>query len=126
MIRFFVRIALTALVFMFVLPLIKGIDFHGSFGVAMVAALAIGIIGWLIDLLVLLIGAALTIGTLGLALLVLIPLWLLGFWILPAIALKVLADFMPTYLTVRGWVPAIEGGLVLFLLGIITSAPKRK
>ena len=121
MIRFIARILLTAATFHFILPLIPGIDFHGNFGIAVVAALVFGFIGWLVDLIAVALTAFFTIGTLGLGLLILVPLWLFGFWLLPAVTLKVVADIMPTQLAVGGWIPAIEGGLVLLLVGAITS-----
>jgi len=121
MIRFIIRTVITAAVFAFILPLIPGIDFHGNFGTAVVAALVFGILGWLVDLVAKLITGVLTVTTLGLALLILIPLWMLGFWILPAIALRLVADAMPHYMHVHGWIPAIEGGFVMLLLGAMTS-----
>lgn len=121
MIRVLVRFFLTALTFAFILPMINGIDFHGNFVAALGLALVFGIMVWLVDILAVTLTAALTIGTLGLALLWLIPLWLLGFWLLPAVALKLVADFMPAYFTVMGWGPAILGGLVMLLIGTLTS-----
>lgn len=126
MIRFLVRTALTGLAFMYLLPMIPGIDFHGNFGIAVVAALILGIVGWLVDMLAVVLAAVWTISTLGLALLILIPLWVLGFWLLPAVTLHVVADMMPTHLTVNGWLPAIEGGLVLLVVGVATSPLAKK
>jgi uncharacterized membrane protein YvlD (DUF360 family) len=126
MTKFIVRILLTAVTFAFILPMIPGIDFHGNFGIAIVAALVFGIIGSLVDLLAKTLTALFTITTLGLGLLILIPLWVLGFWILPAISLHVLADFMPQHVRVEGWMPAIEGGLVLLVVGAITSFKSKK
>jgi hypothetical protein len=37
------------------------------------------------------------------------------------VALKVLAHFFPSYLTIVGWMPAIWGGLLMLFAGIITS-----
>jgi hypothetical protein len=80
-----------------------------------------GIILWVVDILAVAISAMLTISSLGLALLVLIPLWIVGFWLLPVVALKLLAHFFPTYLTISGWMPAIWGGLLMFFTGVVTS-----
>jgi len=102
--------------------MIPGIDFHGNFLIAILLAFAFGIFLWLVDLLAVTISAMLTIGSLGLALLWLIPLWILGFWLLPAVALKWLADFFPSYLTISSWGAAIVGGLLMLLVGIITSS----
>jgi uncharacterized membrane protein YvlD (DUF360 family) len=121
MIKFIIRICLTAAIFMFVLPQIPGIHFHGHFSTALFMSIAFGIASFLVDLVTMAISTMLTISTLGLALLVLIPLWAIGFWILPAVALKVTADFMPSNLTIDGWMPAILGGLVLLVVNAATG-----
>jgi hypothetical protein len=64
------------------------------------------------------------VGTWGAALLWLIPLWVLGFWLLPAVALKVVSDIAPTYLTVHGWIPAILGGLIMLFISLITASSR--
>lgn len=87
----------------------------------LIAAVLFGFFGWVVEVLAIAITAFLTVGTLGMALLVLVPLWLLGFWLLPAFALKLMADFMPSYLTINGWTPAIEGGLLMLLIGVATG-----
>jgi uncharacterized membrane protein YvlD (DUF360 family) len=121
MIKFIIRVCLTAAIFMFVLPQIPGIHFHGHFSTALLMSIAFGIASFLVDLITMAISTMLTISTLGLALLVLIPLWAIGFWILPAVALKFTADFMPANLTVDGWMPAILGGLVLLVVNAATG-----
>lgn len=121
MIKFIIRLCLTAAIFMFVLPQIPGIHFHGHFSTALIMSIAFGIASFLVDLITTAISAMLTISTLGLALLVLIPLWAIGFWILPAVALKCTADFMPGNLSIDGWMPAILGGLVLLIANAATG-----
>ncbi len=122
MVRFILKLVLTALVFTSILPLIPGIAFHGGFLTGILLAFFFGIMLWLVDLLAMAISAMLTIGSLGLALLFLIPLWIFGFWLLPAVALKFLAHFFPTYLTIAGWLPAIWGGLIMLFVGVVTSS----
>jgi uncharacterized membrane protein YvlD (DUF360 family) len=119
--RWLLRLLLTALTFAFVLPLIHGIDFHGGMIAALCLAILFGIMLWVVDVIAIMLTAALAVGTLGLALLWLIPIWILGFWLLPVFALKLVAHFMPSYFTVAGWEPAILGGLVLLLVGMLTS-----
>src|SRR5271170_4039408 len=102
MLRFILKLVFTALVFIYVLPMIPGIVFHGNFVAALILAFFFGIMLWLVDLLAMTISAMLTVGSLGLALLILIPLWIFGFWLLPAVALKLLADFFPTDLVITG------------------------
>ena len=121
MIKFISRLVLTALVFEFVLPRIPGISFHGHFTTALWISLAFGIASFLVDLFAVFLAAVLSISTFGLALLILIPLWAIGFWILPAVALKVVADFMPANLTIHDWGAAALGGLVMLVVNAATG-----
>jgi uncharacterized membrane protein YvlD (DUF360 family) len=124
--RQIVRLVLIALALYFVFPKIDGIQVHGTFVHILIAAVAFAFLGWLVETIAITISTFLAIGTLGLALLILVPLWIFGFWLLPAYVLRLLADLMPTYLTISGWVPAILGGLVMLLIGVITGGnPKR-
>src|SRR5579872_6537524 len=120
--RFILKLLFTAVVFAVVLPMIPGINFHGNFLAAILLAFFFGIMLWIVDLLAVTISAMLAITSLGLALLWLIPLWILGFWLLPAVALKWVADFFPNYLTISSWTAAALGGLLMLLVGIITSS----
>lgn len=126
MIKFLIRLLLTAFTFLYVLPHVPGIRFHGGLGIAVVAAIAFGILGWLVDAAAVILSAVWAISTLGLALLVLIPLWLVGYFVLPAVTLRVLADVMPQHLNIAGWIPALEGGLIMLLLGVLTSGKNLK
>lgn len=119
--RLLLRVFLKALAFLFLLPMVGGIHFHGSFVTAIGLAIVFSIMLWLVDLGALALAAWLTVTTFGLALLILIPAYILGFWLLPAFALKLAADFMPQYLSVAGWGPAVLGGLVLLLIGLVTG-----
>lgn len=115
------RLILISLAFYFVFPNIPGIQIHGNFVHIFIAAIAFAFLGWVVESIAIAISAILTFGTLGLALLILVPLWLFGFWLIPAYVLKLLADMMPSYLTISGWMPAIIGGLVMLLIGIATG-----
>jgi uncharacterized membrane protein YvlD (DUF360 family) len=119
--RLLLRLVLTALAFIAVLPHIPGISFHGTVFQALMLSILFSIILWLVDLAAIALSAAVAIGTLGLALLWLVPLWILGFWLLPAVALKVVSDFMPGYITIQGWGPAVLGGLFMLLIGLVSS-----
>jgi len=119
--NFLIKLVLTALAFVYLLPMIPGISFHGNFFMAIVVSLIFGIMLWVTDLVALALSAVVTIGSFGLALLWLIPLWLLGFWLLPAVALIVVSDLVPHTMTVHGWMAAILGGLVMLLIGTVTS-----
>jgi len=124
--RLILRLLLSAVAFIVILPLINGIDFHGNFLHALLLAVAFAFMLWVVDLIAVSLSAILTVGSLGTALLWLIPLWLLGFWVLPAVALKLVSDVMPGYLTVTGWAPAIVGGLVMLGIGVLTSGIVQK
>lgn len=119
--RGILRLVLTALAFVAVLPMIPGIDFRGGFLSALLISLLFGLMLWLVELGVGLIAALWTVASLGLALLWLIPLWVIGFWVLPAWALMLTAQFVPQHLTIAGFWPAALAGLVMMLIGLVTS-----
>lgn len=119
--RLLLRILFSALALFFVLPMIQGIQFHGNFVEAVGMGAFFGIMLWATFGIAEFLSAALAVGTLGIGLLFIIPAWLFGFWLLPAIALKLVADVMPAYLTVAGWGPAIWGGLVLFVVQLLSG-----
>ncbi|MBY0357298.1 MAG: phage holin family protein [Candidatus Obscuribacterales bacterium] len=123
--RFIIRLVLSAGAFYFVFPMIQGVHFHGNFFHALLAGFLFALLGWIIELGAIAVSAILTIGTLGMALFILIPVWLIGFWLLPAVVLRLVADFMPSTLVFSGWVPAIWGGLIMLFIGIITSGDFR-
>src|SRR5688572_5989475 len=97
--RILIRLGLMAAAFAFILPQIHGISFHGNFAIALVLSLVFGLVLWLVEITVIALSAVLTVSSLGLALLWLIPAWILGFWLLPAFAMMLTADFVPQYLT---------------------------
>jgi uncharacterized membrane protein YvlD (DUF360 family) len=121
MTRYLVRLALSAGAFYFLFPLIPGVQFHGNFLYALLAGALFAFLGWLVESVAIAISAILAITTLGLGLVVLIPAWLLGFWLLPAVVLKLVADIMPSTLSFTSWMPAIWGGLIMLCIGIATS-----
>jgi len=118
MVRFIIGTILYAVCFMFVLPLINGIAFTGGFG----TAIGLGVLYTVVAVGVIWVGAmaagALGVVSRGVALLLLIPALLLGFWLIPAVVLKVLAEVAPKALSVSGWGPAIIGGLVMLVPGL--------
>lgn len=126
MIRYLMRLALIGSAFYFLFPMIPGVSFHGSFVHALVAGAVFAFLGWLVELAAMALSAILTVGTLGMALVLLIPAWFFGFWLLPAVALRLVADFMPGTLSFSGWIPAIGGGLVMLVIGIVTSGDVSK
>lgn len=123
--RILLRVALSALAIFFLFPMIDGISFHGNLIEAIGLAFFFTLLGWVVEVAAVWLSGLLAVGTFGLALLFLIPAWILGFWLLPAVALKLLANLMPTYLTINGWLPAILGGLALLFIEFITGGHKR-
>lgn len=119
--RLILRLLLSAIAFTAILPLINGIDFHGNFVSALLLAVVFGLMLWVVDLIAVAISAMATISSFGMALLFLIPMWVFGFWLLPAVALKLASDIMPNTFTVNGWMPAILGGLVMLGISMLTS-----
>lgn len=119
------KLVLTSLAFMFVLPLIPGISFQGGFGTAFLISLLFGVMLWIVDLIALALSTFFTITSFGMALLWLIPLWIFGFWLMPAFALKLVSDLAPSYLTIRGFLPAIYAGLVMLFIGVLTKGKNK-
>ncbi len=126
MTRYLIRLALITGAFYFIFPMIPGMHFHGNFIHTLLAGVLFVFLGWVVESIAIALTALLAIGTLGVALIVLIPLWILGFWLLPALVLKFVADLMPATLSFTGWEPAIWGGLIMLLIGIVTSGKVHK
>ena len=119
--RHLFRLLLSAGAFYFLVPLIPGAAFHGNFGHALLAGVLFAVAGWVIEFFAVAISTLLTITTLGMALFFLIPVWLFGFWLIPALALRMVAELMPSVLLFNSWMPAIVGGLIMLFIGVITS-----
>ena len=126
MLKLLWRVLLSALAIYFVLPHIDGISFHGNFPQAIALGAVFALISWLVSLLAVWLTAVLGLATLGLALIVLVPLWVFGWWLLPAITLDVVARLMPEFLTVSGVVPCILGGLVMLFVGFFSGGASFK
>jgi hypothetical protein len=124
--RYIIRLVLIASAFYFIFPMISGIEFHGNFWHALGAGVLFAFLGWVVESLAIAITAILAVGTFGTGLLILIPAWLLGFWLLPALVLRWVANVMPGDLSFSGWLPAIWGGLVMLCIGIATSGNLKK
>ena len=125
--RFIIKLILSVLAFTTVLPMIPGIDFHGNVGSAVVLSLVFGVMLWLVELVVGFAATIWTVTTLGLALLWIVPLWIFGFWIMPALAFMGTAALLPQYLTVNGFMPAAIAGFVMLIISLLTgSKPKKK
>ena len=124
--RFLFRLVILGVAFDYVLPLIDGISFHGNFLEAALAGLFFSCLVWAIEKLAFAVSAFLTITSFGLALLYLIPIWIVGFWVLPALCLKLSAVMMPGLISVNGWIPSFLGGLIMLVVGIVTGEKPAK
>jgi hypothetical protein len=123
MLRYIVRILLTAAVFCYIYPKYDtGVVFHGAFwptgvlyaaGFSLVAALFSFLLGLALD--------AFAIVTLGIGVLIIVPAYIVGFWLIPACQLQVFAHYFPQHLTVLGWKAAAIGGLWLLLVNFVSS-----
>lgn len=121
MVNYLIRLGLISSAFYFLFPMIPGIQFHGNFFHALAAGVLFAFFGWVVESIAIALTAVLTFGTFGLALLVLVPAWILGFWLIPAAVLMYLSGILPGTLSFTGWVPAIWGGLIMLCIGIATS-----
>jgi uncharacterized membrane protein YvlD (DUF360 family) len=112
-----IRILITALLFTFVFPMIPGAHFTGGFWPdGIVYGLLMAVVAFAVSLAIL----AFTVGTAGLGAVLII----LGFWIIPAIQLQLLAHFFPKSLAFDGWGSAIICGLILMVVNILTAASR--
>lgn len=117
--NFVVTLLVDALLIAFVLPHLKGFQFSGKFWPqGLLYALGLQAMGLLIGLAV----AAAAVFTLGMALIIIVPALILGFWLLNAIQLKLLAHFFPAYLKLEGWKPAILAGLALMVVDMLVGS----
>jgi hypothetical protein len=119
MINVAIRIFLSACVFTFLIPTIPGAHFTGAFWPdGVVYGLLMAIVVYLFGFAIL----AFTIGTKGFGFLLVI----LGFWLIPAIQLEILAHFFPQHLAFQSWGSAIVAGLVLMLVNLATASSDKK
>jgi putative membrane protein len=115
MLRLLVHWVLSALAILAVAHYVQGF-YVGSFVVALIAAVVIGLINGTLGLFVKVVTFPLTIFTLGIFLLV-----------VNAVMLKLVAAFLPGF-RIEGFMPAFWGALLLAILNMIiralTKAPK--
>lgn len=109
-----------------VFPRIGGIDFRGGFLHAIGVSVLFTFMAWLVEVAAMTLSAIFAIGTLGLGLLIIVPAWILGQWLLPVLALRLVANVLPEYLQVAGWWPALWGGLALMIVSMMTSGDPRR
>lgn len=119
---FLVRVALTALVFFYAFPRLDGIAFHGALWPdAFIAAAIFSAVAWAVGGLISLASTLFAIGTFGLGLFILIPAFLLGFWMIPVLQLQAMAQMFPEYLSLASWQSAVIPGLLLLVVNGLGS-----
>ncbi len=123
--KLIIRILLKALAIMYLFPWMKGTEFHGNFAAALALAVFFSLLLSFAEFLAGFAARVLTISTLGLALLVIIPARILCFWLLPTISLVLISNWFPHMLIIHSWLSAAMGGLVLLTIGLITRSRKR-
>jgi uncharacterized membrane protein YvlD (DUF360 family) len=115
MVRFALRVLLTALVLTYILPMIGGIHFTGTFWPeGIIYGIFFAVCGWILGLLV----ALFAVGTFGIGLIFLI----FGFWLLPALQLELMASLFPAHFTIDHFGSAVIAGLVFMVINVVTHA----
>lgn len=124
MIRFLLRIALTAVLFCFVFPeVLSGVTFNGEFWPdGIIYATVFAITAFVVNFVIALGAAAFAVATLGLGLILLWLARIFLFWLIPAVQLMVFAHYFPEQFQIAGWGSAILAGLLLMVVNIITNS----
>jgi uncharacterized membrane protein YvlD (DUF360 family) len=113
MIHYLIYLAILATALYALIPQIPGVEYHGGFVISLLVVLSFVVAQKIIRMFLKTLSFLATLSTFGLAQLVILPSRLIGFWLIPAAILKVVASFPDSNLRFHGWVPAIVSGLVL-------------
>lgn len=98
------RVLVNAFLFVFLLPVVNGITFHGSFWPeGVVAGVLFGLVVYLVNLGL----AVFTIGTLGLG--------IFAYLLFPALSIQAMGWLFPQYLSVSSFGAAFLAGLVFWI-----------
>lgn len=122
---FIIRLVLTALFFAFLLPLIPGVNVTNGFWAIVGLAFAYRIATFVMQIVCFAISALATLFTAGLALILVIPAYVISFWLLPTLTLSALAHFMPGHLHFHDWIATSLAGLVMFALHFVIDRSKK-
>ncbi len=124
MLKLITRILLKSLAIMYVFPLLPGIKFHGNLYSAGGLAVFFSLLLSFLELLSTLFASALTISTFGVALVFIIPIRILFFWVLPTAALLIIAHWFPSLMTIHNWFGAGIAALLLLATNRLTQDRK--
>lgn len=119
--RLLTRTLLSALIIKFAFPAVPGLGFDGDYLAAILPAVIFAAILYLVETLCFGLAAFMTVASLGLAAIVIIPIWLLGFWLLPALALYLTTYIFPDLLLVKEPIASTYGGALLLGAMLLTS-----
>lgn len=104
------------------MPHIPGFSFHGQFlPHALIYAVVFALTAFVVNAAAYLATGVVSLVTLGLALLVIWPLRLLGWWLLAAYQLMIVARMFPEHLSISGWQSALLAGLVVMVVNFLTN-----
>lgn len=122
MTRLILRIIALALAFTFVFPKIAGFSFTGEFFPdALIYSALFSVTALVVNAVAYIAVAIAGVVTFGLALLIIWPIRLLGWWALAAYQLLLLARLFPEQLHVDGWQPALLAGLGVVVINVLTT-----
>lgn len=116
--KLIIAIVLQAIAF-YVLNLVPGIHFTGSFWNACLYGIFFAIVSFVVNFGLIAATAAFGIATRGIGFFIGILLYMIGWWIIPAIQLEVLGWWFPKHFAVDSFGYAILGGLVLMVFNFI-------
>lgn len=118
--KFIIAILLQAIAF-YVLNIVSGIHFTGSFWNAICYGIFFALVSFVVNLALMGASAVFGVATRGIGFFLVIILYILGWWIIPAIQLEVLAWWFPKHFAVDSFGYAILGGLVLMVFNFIVK-----
>jgi uncharacterized membrane protein YvlD (DUF360 family) len=124
LLHFILRILLNASAFVYVFPMLKGLQFHGDFFIACAFGIFFSIVLSIIEVIAAFLSTVWTLSTFGLALLILIPLRLFCFWLLPTLVLFLIAHIFPNIFSIQNYISATWAAVILVAIGIITRDRK--
>lgn len=128
MIRFALRTLFSAFVLAYVLPVIPGVHFYGSFFPdAVVYGVLFAVVSWVVNWLLKFAAVAFTLATFGIGAVFAVLAYIVGWWLIPAIQLEALAAWFPHHMHIDSFGSAILAGLLwLVINAVLLERPKKK
>jgi hypothetical protein len=120
MVRVIIRILLTALAIIYLFPLLPGTEFNGNLFSAFIIAAFFCLLLAFLEVLSTLFAGSLTLSSLGNAILVIIPVRILFFWVLPTLSLLLIVHSFPGLITMHNPIYAAVASLTLLAIALLT------